>query len=88
MLAKANPENIVEGRDHRKCLQMMSIVEEEIQKAQEEREEERHKLCQLLGCIPCCNSQLQFRGFVGFLGLKLFQQLAKLVSLLKGCSIG
>ncbi|CAP99998.1 hypothetical protein PCH_Pc22g27100 [Penicillium rubens Wisconsin 54-1255] len=32
----------------RKCLQMMSIVEEEIQKAQEEREEERHKLCQLL----------------------------------------
>ena len=26
----------------------MSIVEEEIQKAQEEREEERHKLCQLL----------------------------------------
>ncbi|CAG8186255.1 unnamed protein product [Penicillium nalgiovense] len=33
---------------HRKCLQMMSIVEEEIQKAQEESEEERHKLCQLL----------------------------------------
>ncbi|CAG8882005.1 unnamed protein product [Penicillium nalgiovense] len=32
----------------RKCLQMMSIVEEEIQKAQEEREEEGHKHCQLL----------------------------------------
>ncbi|CAP74109.1 hypothetical protein PCH_Pc04g00150, partial [Penicillium rubens Wisconsin 54-1255] len=29
-------------------LHMMSIVEEEIQKAQEEREEERHKHCQLL----------------------------------------
>jgi hypothetical protein len=31
---------------HRKCLHVM--IEEEIQKAQEEREEERHKHCQLL----------------------------------------
>ena len=33
---------------HRKCLELMSIIEEEIQKAQEEREEERRKNYQLL----------------------------------------
>ncbi|CDM38438.1 hypothetical protein PROQFM164_S12g000047 [Penicillium roqueforti FM164] len=33
---------------HRKCLRMVSSIEEEIQKAQEERDGERHKHCQLL----------------------------------------
>ncbi|KAJ5033169.1 hypothetical protein NUH16_003085 [Penicillium rubens] len=33
---------------HEKCLQMMSNIEEDIQKAQEERDEERRKHCQLL----------------------------------------
>ncbi|CAG8231954.1 unnamed protein product [Penicillium salamii] len=33
---------------HRKCLQMMSNIEEEIQKAQEKKDEERNKHCQLL----------------------------------------
>ncbi|CAG8432075.1 unnamed protein product [Penicillium salamii] len=32
---------------HRKCLQIMSNIEEEIQKAQEEMDEERRKHCQL-----------------------------------------
>ncbi|CAP79285.1 hypothetical protein EN45_041850 [Penicillium chrysogenum] len=43
---KPRPEH--DKATHRKCLQVMSIVEEEIQKAQEEREEERDKHCQLL----------------------------------------
>ncbi|CAP94182.1 hypothetical protein PCH_Pc16g15120 [Penicillium rubens Wisconsin 54-1255] len=43
-----NPRRKHDKVSHRKCLHMMSIVEEEIQKAQEEREEERHKHCQLL----------------------------------------
>ncbi|CAG7965806.1 unnamed protein product [Penicillium olsonii] len=33
---------------HRKCLQMMSNIEEEIQKAQEERDKERRNHCRLL----------------------------------------
>ncbi|CAG8193639.1 unnamed protein product [Penicillium nalgiovense] len=43
-----NPRRKHDKVSHRKFLQMMSIVEEEIQKAQEESEEDRHKLCQLL----------------------------------------
>lgn len=32
---------------HEKCLQMMSNIEEDIQKAQEERDAEKRKQCQL-----------------------------------------
>ncbi|KZN87662.1 hypothetical protein EN45_062230 [Penicillium chrysogenum] len=47
-MKKQTPRPEQDKATHRKCLQVMSIVEEEIQKAQEEREEERDKHCQLL----------------------------------------
>ncbi|CDM32567.1 unnamed protein product [Penicillium roqueforti FM164] len=43
-----NPRRKYNKVSYRKCLHIMSIVKEEIQKAQEEREEERHKHYQLL----------------------------------------